>query len=169
MPDTYTLSESGASVDALLDLIGTDELDTTAQTLTGAVNEIFDKASEIGDLDSLTTTDKTDVVSAINEADTQADLFKICIYSYSYSISADNYITINAEDFGLTTPAGYTPVATVRASSGKGAVSLRLFNPLVTGANPAMGLRNNSSSTQTGSATLGILYARVGTVEDITP
>lgn len=36
----YKLSESGASADALFDVIGTDELETTAQTLTGAVNEL---------------------------------------------------------------------------------------------------------------------------------
>jgi hypothetical protein len=37
---TYQLSESGATVDALLDLIGNDALTTTAQTLTGAINEL---------------------------------------------------------------------------------------------------------------------------------
>lgn len=57
----YKLSESGASADALFDVIGTDELETTAQTLTGAVNEldgevaqntqdISDNASDISSL-----------------------------------------------------------------------------------------------------------------------
>ena len=57
----YKLSESGASADALFEVIGTDELETTAQTLTGAVNEldaevtqntsdIADNTSDISDL-----------------------------------------------------------------------------------------------------------------------
>lgn len=37
---TYQLSESGATVDSLLDMIGNTPLTTTAQTLTGAVNEL---------------------------------------------------------------------------------------------------------------------------------
>ena len=38
---TYKLTDDGATVDTLLDVIGNDALDTTAQTLTGAVNEIY--------------------------------------------------------------------------------------------------------------------------------
>lgn len=70
MPDpnvTYQLTESGAETDALLDTIGTDALATTAQTLTGAVNEldgeiaqntqdISDNASDIADLFALAST-----------------------------------------------------------------------------------------------------------------
>lgn len=41
MPNpTYQLDKAGATVDSLLDLIGNDALTTTAQTLTGAINEL---------------------------------------------------------------------------------------------------------------------------------
>lgn len=36
----YVLTQTGAEVQELLDIIGTDTLSTTAQTLTGAVNEL---------------------------------------------------------------------------------------------------------------------------------
>ena len=36
----YQLTQPGAEVQELLDIIGTDTLSTTAQTLTGAVNEL---------------------------------------------------------------------------------------------------------------------------------
>ena len=36
----YQLTRTGAEVQELLDIIGTDTLSTTAQTLTGAVNEL---------------------------------------------------------------------------------------------------------------------------------
>ena len=36
----YHLTKTGAEVQELLDIIGTDTLSTTAQTLTGAVNEL---------------------------------------------------------------------------------------------------------------------------------
>ena len=50
----YQLAQTGAEVQDLLDAIGTDTLDTTAQTLTGAVNEVVsnvtDNASDISSL-----------------------------------------------------------------------------------------------------------------------
>lgn len=59
------------------DLGNISELTTTDKTdVVSAVNEVNSKASEIGDLDSLTTTDKTDVVSALNEVNGKAgDLY----------------------------------------------------------------------------------------------
>ena len=46
---TYQLNEEGATIDALLAVIGEDALTTTAQTLTGAINELdTDKMSKSG-------------------------------------------------------------------------------------------------------------------------
>lgn len=51
---TYQITESGAETDALLDTIGTDALTTTAQTLTGAVNELDGEvAQNTSDISSL--------------------------------------------------------------------------------------------------------------------
>lgn len=44
----YQLTQTGAEVQELLDIIGTDTLSTTAQTLTGAVNELV---GEVGALE----------------------------------------------------------------------------------------------------------------------
>lgn len=66
---TYQLSEAGATVDSLLDLIGNDALTTTAQTLTGAINELdTDKMPKSGG-------DFTGAISVNNSAVlTQSDL-----------------------------------------------------------------------------------------------
>lgn len=66
---TYQLSESGATVDALLDLIGNDALTTTAQTLTGAINELdgeVDNAMPIsgGNFTGAVTVNNSAVVTA---------------------------------------------------------------------------------------------------------
>lgn len=52
----YQLTQTGAEVQDLLDVIGTDTLDTTAQTLTGAVNEVVSEVSDnTSDISSLQT------------------------------------------------------------------------------------------------------------------
>ncbi|RLA64759.1 MAG: hypothetical protein DRQ78_05810 [Epsilonproteobacteria bacterium] len=54
--------------------IGDMNLDTIAGNITDAINELFVYTQEIGDLTTLTTEDKTTLVSAINEIDLQADI-----------------------------------------------------------------------------------------------
>jgi chromosome segregation ATPase len=54
-------------VQTLEDVVGNTPLQTTAQTVTGAINELLGIGNNIGDLTQLKTTNKLDIVSAINE------------------------------------------------------------------------------------------------------
>lgn len=65
-------------------------LTTTAKTLTGSVNELD---ADVGDKTSLTTTDKTNVVSAINELDSELGT----ITSAAMGTTADTVSTAIAE------------------------------------------------------------------------
>ncbi len=169
MPDTYQLSESGASVDALLAVIGSDALSTTAQTLTGAVNEI---AGDVGEISNLTTTDKSDIVSAVNEvvADiTSGAWFKRVQYTASYTCAASGYVTVTAEDFGLFVPDGYEVFAIERFSTGSTSCCIRFVDPRATGTTAALGVRNLSTSSVTSNAILWVIYVKQGIMEDVTP
>lgn len=69
------LSSVQGAVNTINSLIGNGEPTTTDKTIIGAINELNgDKAdsSEVGNLSALTTTVKTDVVSAVNEVDAYA-------------------------------------------------------------------------------------------------
>ena len=164
----YKLSESGASADALFDVIGTDELETTAQTLTGAVNELVTdiggNTTKIGDLDNLVTTAKTDTVSAINEVATDlrgGTLFKLVQYNASYTASASASATLTASDFDASAPTGYIPIAVVQVGTGNGNVALRYVNVEATGSSNMIGMRNVSTGSISASASIKILYVKV--------
>lgn len=158
---TYQLTESGAETDALLDTIGTDALTTTAQTLTGAVNEVL---GDVGDLSTLVTTDKSSVVSAVNEVagDIRGrGLFQIVYYSYAYTINASSSLNISADDMGLSTPSGYKPIALTRFSSGNGNVCTRFADIEATGTSACLALRNVATSSISATSWIGILYVKV--------
>ena len=161
MPDTYTLSESGASVDALLDVIGTDALTTTAQTLTGAVNEL---QGEVGDLTNLATTDKSNVVSAVNEVANDVrggDLFKLVQYTAAYTVAANDGGTLNANQLSVSTPTGYNPVAISKFSSGASNVVVRYCDARASGTTTMVAYRNLSSGSVSATFTFTILYVKV--------
>ena len=169
MPDTYQLNESGASVDALLDVIGTDALTTTAQTLTGAVNEI---AGDVGEISNLTTTDKSDIVSAVNEVVTDITSgawFKRVQYTASYTCAGSGYATVTAEDFGLFVPDGYQVFAIERFSTGSTNCCIRFVDPRATGTTASLGVRNLSASSVKANAILWVIYVKQGIMEDVTP
>lgn len=174
MPDpnvTYQLTESGAETDALLDTIGTDALTTTAQTLTGAINELdSDKASasDVGDLSSLVTTDKSNVVSAVNEL-TATSWFKRVQYTASYTCAGSGYATVTAEEFGLFVPDGYQVFAIERFSTGSTNCCVRFVDPRATGTTASLGVRNLSTSSVTSNAILWVIYVKQGIMEDVTP
>lgn len=65
----YQLTQSGSQVQTLLDKIGTVALNTTAQTLAGAINELKVDADHVGDLSDLhiAPTTYTNLVDAIND------------------------------------------------------------------------------------------------------
>lgn len=156
---TYKLSESGAMADALLDVVGTDELDTTAQTLTGAVNEIYaDMTTEIGDLTSLNTSVKTSLVAAIN--DILTDYFKIVTYTASYTVAASSSGALTANDLSVSTPAGYTPIAIVKYTTGNGNVCARYCDAQATNTTTMFAYRNFSTGSVSSTAGVTVLYTR---------
>ena len=81
-------------------------------------------------------------------------------YTYAYSVSANSAINLSANNFGVTTPTGYLPVAIRTAQSGVLNCVIRSFNVSATGTNTIMSLYNNGSSTASGTATLSILFAK---------
>lgn len=97
----YQLTQTGAEVQDLLDVIGTDTLDTTAQTLTGAVNEVYGdiatNASAIGTLSDLTTTEKGSLVGAVNEVDSAIDTVSGVANGKLSTLSYTTDTTLNGE------------------------------------------------------------------------
>lgn len=163
MPDTYQLTESGATVDALLDVIGSDALTTTAQTLTGAVNELVgdvgDAETHIGNLANLNTSIKTSIVAAIN--DILTDYFKVVSYSASYTVAASSSGALTASALSVSTPTGYTPIAIVKFTTGNGNVVARYADAQATGSATMFAFRNQSSGSVTATAGITVLYTRV--------
>lgn len=81
-------------------------------------------------------------------------------YTYSWSsLAAGGHLDISANNFGFSTPSGYTPVAVLRANSGNSTyVSMVGFNGKATTTGTAMTLHNTSSSSRSGTANITILY-----------
>lgn len=66
--NTNNISDLEADKTDILNAIGNAELQTTDKTIKGAINE---NKSDIGDIETLTTDDKTNLVKAVNEHEVQ--------------------------------------------------------------------------------------------------
>ena len=86
--------------------------------------------------------------------------FMVVSYSASYTASANGGVNLTANDFSISTPTGYTPIAVVQFGSGNGNVNVRYMNAQASGTNNAMGLRSVNSSSVSASASMAILYMR---------
>lgn len=153
--EEFALTQSNAQTQAALDKIGTTPLTTTATNLSGAVNELDE---EIGDLTSLDTSDKTSLVGAIN--DILTDFFKIVTYTASYTVAASSSGALTANDFSVSTPAGYKPIAIVKFTTGNGNVCARYCDAQATGSNTMFAYRNFASASVTATAGVTVLYTR---------
>ena len=90
-------------------------------------------------------------------------LIKLVYYTYKWttSLAADASLTITADNFGISTPSGYTPMGITRFTSGTNTCVVDRVNPRATGTIAALVIRNKSSSAQTGkTAGIGIMYVR---------
>lgn len=163
--EEFALTQSNAQTQSALDKIGTAPLTTTATNLSSAVNELD---GDVGDLSSLVTTDKSSVVSAVNEL-TVTPWFKRVQYTASYTCAASGYATVTAEDFGLFVPDGYQVFAIERFSTGSTSCCIRFVDPRATGSTAALGVRNLSTSSVTSNAILWVIYVKQGIMEDVTP
>lgn len=86
-------------------------------------------------------------------------MYQVKEYSKTYSLSNGSSLSLTANDFQISTPSGYTPLAIAGISSGDDAVFMSNVSPRATGTNVAMVLFNNSGSDITSkTARLHILY-----------
>ncbi len=82
-------------------------------------------------------------------------------YTCNYAISANTYKNLSADDFGITTPSGYTPFSLIEVSSGSNAVCFRAANVSSTGTSAVIVLRNvTSTAVDSANATIKIGYIR---------
>ena len=177
MPDpnvTYQLSESGAETDALLDALGTDALTTTAQTLTGAVNELDEEVTR-------NTSDIADIISDISDLFALAPVLDGIADHYGSCEIGDLLIQWGAETVTPTANA-VTVVAvtfdkayanspwlgvTVRSSSVNQITGLGCTSTTTTGTNLRF-YRTNNTSTTIGWIAIG-KKASGGSLNSITP
>lgn len=95
---------------------------------------------------------------------TSSPLIKRVTYSAAYSgLAANSNKTLTADDFNISTPSGYLPLAASYVMSGNSAVIVRFYvatNTKTTSSKNIMDLRNVSSSAQSGTAAITINYIR---------
>lgn len=90
-------------------------------------------------------------------------IFKRVYYTHTWSdtIEAGSSLSFTADDFGVSTPEGYTPVGFWRLTSGTVYCSLLAIVPGATGTSTILSIRNLSSADRSGyTAGIGILYMR---------
>ena len=92
-------------------------------------------------------------------------LFVRQTYNYDYTnLAAGSNLAITANDFGASTPSGYTPVGLAYYQTGNGNVYAYQINATTTGTGNMMRIHNNaSSSSVSATATITILYMRTAT------
>ena len=83
--------------------------------------------------------------------------FQIKQYSASHSVQANSLYTFSANDFGASTPSGYTPVAFTKISTSK-EVSVYMFAAQSEGTYGMLSVSNLTSAAVTVSAYIAILY-----------
>ena len=140
------LQTAKAAIDAvttalgnLSDLVGNTAMGTTATTVTGAI------AEHEGDITSLNNN------------------LQIKIKSYSAgsrTVAANSALGLSANDFSVSAPSGYMPVAVVGYSSGIANCACYSVNANATGTQRMMSIINLAASAVTIEPSIVILYAK---------
>lgn len=99
-------------------------LNTTANTIVGAINEVNDKFGSI-------------FYSYAGSS------------SNSFTVAADSSLDLTATDIGYSIPTGYTPVGFTRLFPSNDNIAIAGFDVNATGTNSFITLRNVTSSSQT--------------------
>lgn len=86
--------------------------------------------------------------------------FKKVEYTAEYTVAATTGVNISADDFGMSTPSGYSVVAILKMGTGNSNTVPRYIDGSATGTSTAMGIRNLSSSSVTATARMTVLYLR---------
>ena len=124
--------------------------------------DIQNLASSISDL-STAISELTGSLSALNNALTSLVMVKTYTYAYT-NLAANGYLQVTGTMFKIATPAGYTPIAVRRVTTGNISCEISAFLGSVTGSVTALNIKNASSSAVSGTASIEILYARTGFV-----
>ena len=139
----------------LKDKLRRDVLTITPQTLTAAEQAAIMRYLGV-----------TDAVTALNALINNSlnGMFKYIEYSYAItSIASGTTLAIKASQFGMVAQSGYKAAAVALFSSGSVNLHVSYVNPRATGSTNAMGIRNDTSSTQSNkTAKIGVLYVKTG-------
>ena len=127
--------EVGGTDDGIIAKVGTDTLDTTAQDLSGAVNELK------GDMDSA---------------------LKIVTYTTSVTITAGSNLAVNGSEFNISIPSGYTPMGIIQVNTNHNSVNVGRFRFAISGL--VLSLHNFYSSDLTTNIDITVLYAKTNLV-----
>ena len=134
-------------------IIGDSAMNTTATTVTGAIAE---HTSDIASIEY----DISDIQGAISTLNTKtASVFLLRDYSYTYSISGTS-VNISAQDFNVSTPSGYTPVALTKIATGNANIVVRSYNAAATGASYMLNLWADNISANNLTTQITILYVK---------
>lgn len=85
-------------------------------------------------------------------------------YTYTFSANANSTVTITANDMSISTPSGYTPIGVLVFTASNANVNVVTVNVTRTGSGTVMQLRNPTSTAQSGTAQLDILYIKTAFV-----
>lgn len=88
-----------------------------------------------------------------------SSLFQRVTFTYDYTIGATASLNISGSDLSLAGPDGYTMIGILRASAQNANVAVTAIFPQ-TGNHTAFTIRNNSSSSQTGTFRTDMVYIR---------
>lgn len=84
--------------------------------------------------------------------------FRVKSYSTPYNVYANTFADITANDFGASTPSGYTPVAVSLFNPGNDKCWVSAINVHATGTTPMMTVHNPTGNNLTNHAYISILY-----------
>lgn len=81
-------------------------------------------------------------------------------YSYQYQVASGGALSITANNFGATTPAGYLPLAVRRATTGSNWCYITAMLADGTGTGTMLAIHNVGTATISGTATIRVAYIR---------
>ena len=98
--------------------------------------------------------------------DLSGPIVKYVNYTAAYQIAASGQVNLTGDDFGVSTPSGYTPLTLRNYSTGNRQVVAIQTNAAQTGSGIIMRLQNMSNSAITDlTASIGIVYIKSGYIE----
>ena len=88
--------------------------------------------------------------------------YQIKNYDVQYTVGANTFKDITANDFGVSTPSGYTPVAITMFNPGNDKCWVASMKADATGTTPMMTVHNPTNGSFTNHAYIAVLYLQTG-------